>query len=291
MLALVRQLFFSLIALAAVSSAAADEIRLTDDGRLKSDPAFVDRTGAEIVFVVQARPSLMQLMRLKLGDRSVAAVHPEQNKNEFEPAFSPDGNVLAFIQSRGNLSLALVIRDKSRGKDAEIPPMGGFSGAHSPTLSPDGSRVLFSYPDNGRQRILSVNLDAKDQKTIIDSDGVNNWPHFSPDGKRLVFASTRDDDYEIYSAAADGTDVRRLTSSPKQDIRPRFSPDGSRIAFTSSRDGNYEIYVMQSDGSGVTRVTNNPERDDYAAWHPEGKKLVIVSERQGRHDLYLLDVP
>ncbi|MFN0051725.1 MAG: TolB family protein [Planctomycetales bacterium] len=267
------------------------EQRLTTDGRLKSSPVFADRSGTELIYVLQERPVQFRLMRLKLADQSVVPIHPQQTKTEFEPAVSLDGNLLAYVQSRGNLSLALVIHDARSGKEVEVPPGAGFSGPRSPVFSPDGTRVLFSYPDQGRQRIYSVNLEARDQKTIIDSDGVNNWPDFSPDGQRIVFASTRDDDYEIYSAAADGSDLRRLTNSPRQDIRPRFAPDGSRIAFMSARDGNYEIYVMNADGSHLCRVTDHPESDDYPAWHPDGKRLVIVSERSGRHDLSLVNIP
>jgi Tol biopolymer transport system component len=274
-----------------LTGAARADQRLTTDGRVKSSPVFADRAGTEIIYVLQDRAVQFRLMRLKLADQSVAPIHPEQTKTEFEPAVSLDGNLLAYVQSRGNMSLALMIHDARTGKDVEVPPGAGFSGPRSPVISPDGTRVLFSYPDQGRQQILSVNLEAREQKTVIDSDGVNNWPDFSPDGRRIVFASTRDDDFEIYTAAADGSDVRRLTNSPRQDIRPRFSLDGSRIAFMSNRDGNYEIYVMQADGSDVRRVTNNPESDDYPAWHPDGKRLVIVSERDGRHDLYLVDVP
>lgn len=281
-----------LIVVATVPPAALGaELRLTSDGRLKSDPVFPDRSGAELVFVVQDRPVQLQILRLKLADLSVSAVHPAQTKSEFEPAFSADGKVCSFVQSRGNLSLALVIEDKSRNKESEVPPAGGFAGPHTPAVSPDGARILFSFPDEGRQRIYSVNPDGAERKVFLESEGVNTSPHFSPDGRRVVFASTRDDDYEIYSVGWDGSGLRRLTNSPRQDLRPRYSPDGSRIAFTSNRDGNYEIYVMRSDGTGVTRVTSNPERDDYPAWHPDGKRLVIVSERAGRHDLYMIDAP
>ncbi len=264
---------------------------MTNDGRLKSTPVFVDRSGAELIYVVQERPVQFRLVRLKLADLSVAPVDPPQTNTEFEPACSPDGRLLAFVQSRANLSLALVIRDVSVGKAFEVPPAGGFAGPRSPAFSADGKRVLFSFPEQGRQRIYSVNLEAGDRQTIVDSDGVNNWPDCSPDGRRIVWSSTRDDDYEIYDAAIDGSDVRRLTSSVKQDIRPRYSPDGSRIAFMSNRDGNYEIYVMRSDGADVHRVTEHPESDDYPAWHPNGRQLVIVSERDGRHDLYLVPAP
>jgi Tol biopolymer transport system component len=279
------------LALLLAAQAPAAEKRLTNDGRIMSSPVFVDRSGEELVFVVQERAVQTRLMRLRLKDGTVEPLHPNQTRTEFEPACSSDGRYLAFVQSRGNLSLALVIRDTMTGKEAEDPPAAGFAGYRSPAFAPTGGRLLFSFAEEARQKIFSVNLDGGERRTVIDSAGIANWPSFSPDGKRLAFSSTRDGNYEIYVANADGGDVRRLTTDPRQDIRPSFSPDGKRIAFTSNRDGNYEIYVINADGTGLQRLTNNPERDDYAAWHPDGKRLVIVSERQGKHDLYLIDVP
>jgi TolB protein len=266
------------------------EKRLTSDGRLKSDPVFLDRAGRELAYVVQDGPNVLRLMRLKLDTGAVAPMFPKETRSQFEPACSLDGRHLAFVQSHGNLSLGLVIRDLRTGKDGEVKPAGGFSGPRSPAITPAG-RVLFSFAENARQKIVSVDLEGGDRRVLIDSPGINNWPSVSPDGKQLAFSSTRDGNYEIYVAGIDGKGVKRLTNHPLQDIRPRFSPDGKRIAFTSNRDGNYEIYVMSADGSELKRVTKNPERDDYASWHPDGKRLVIVSERKGKHDLYLIDAP
>jgi Tol biopolymer transport system component len=270
---------------------AAPPTRLTTDGRLKRDPVFLDERGNDLLFVVLERPSQLRLMKLSVADRSMVALHPSETRSEFEPAVSADGRFVAFVQNRGNLSLALVIQDLKGDQSAEVPPGGGFSGMHSPTFAPDNSRILFSYPEDARQQIFSVDMQGKNRRKVIDSIGINNWPSASPDGQWIAFSSSRDNDYEIYVARNDGSSVRRLTTSPKQDLRPRFSPDGHRIAFTSNRDGNYEIYVMNADGSGLVRVTDHPEQDDYPVWHPDGSRLGVVSERSGQIDLYLVDVP
>ena len=270
----------------------ADEpLRLTMDGHAKRDPVFLNSQGSELLYVLLEKPNQLRLMKLALSEQTTVPLHPAETRSEFEPAVSANGRYLSFVQNRGNLSLALVIVDTVENLTSEVPPGGGFSGPRSPTFAPDHSQVLFSYPEEGRQQIYSVDLQGKNRKTVIDSDGVNNWPHFSRDGKSFVFSSSRDNDYEIYLAEADGTNVRRLTSSPGQDLRPRFSPDGSRISFTSNRDGNYEIYLMQSDGSHAVRVTNNPEQDDYAIWRPDGQRLIHLSERNGSVDFYQIDVP
>jgi len=273
------------LVLAGVASVAlADETRLTDDGRVKSDPVFVDRN--ELIYVVESRPTQLRLMRLKLSDGKSEPLHLDQTKTEFEPALSLDGKRIAFVQSRGNLSLGMIIREFPAGREFDIKPEGGFAGYRSPAFTADGKRLLYSFATDGRQAIWSSDISGNDRKILIDGSGVSNWPCASRDGKRIVFSSTRDGDFEIYSAAADGSDIRRLTTSPGQDIRPRFSPDGKRIAFVSTRDGNYEVYVMAADGSGVVRVTKHAERDDYPTWTPDGKALVVVSERKGAFDLY-----
>ncbi len=263
--------------------------RLTKDGKEVTAPVFV-RGGSEVVYTVLESPTQMSLMRLNLADGSVEKLHPQAMTSEFEAAFSADGRYYAYVQSRGNLNLKLVIRDTVQGRDAVFDPGGGFAGMRRPAVAPDGSRIAFAIPSPAGQQIAVVNIQGKERKDLTQA-GVNGSPAFSPDGKRIAFNTSRDGDFEIYVMNADGTDQRRLTRSPGLDIRPSWSPDGKRIAFTSNRDGNYEIYVMNADGSGQVRVTNNPERDDYPAWHPDGRRLVIVSERQGRTDLYLIDVP
>ena len=270
------------------SISAAEWIRLTDDGRIKFSPVFVN--AEELVYVDFEKPELTTLKRLKLADGSSQPLHPQANTQELEPAFSQDGRRCAFIQTKGTLSLALVIRNEIDKQQFELAPGGGFSGYRSPSFSPDGKRVIFSFAEGGFQDLYSINSQADDRKQLTTNSGINNWPCYSPDGKRILFGSTRDGNFDIYSMAADGNDVRRLTDNPYQDLRPRFSPDGTRIAFTGNRDGNYEVYVMNSDGTAVTRVTKHSERDDYPTWHPDGKRLAMVSERDGAHDLYLVEL-
>jgi TolB protein len=278
-----------LVALCAGSASAEDAVRLTHDSLFKRDPVFT-RSGEAIVYVVLERPEQLRLVELNLADGTLRPLHKDETRSELEPAFSPDGRYYAHLQSRSPASVAMLIHDTSADEVAEIPPAPGFSGMRSPAIAPDGSRVVYSFAEEGRQNLFSSDMKAGDRQQLTDSVGINNWPHFSPDGGRIVFSSTRDGNYEIYVMNADGSQPTRLTDTPAWEIRPRFSPDGRRIAFTSNRDGNYEVYVMNSDGSAVRRITNHPERDDYPAWRPDGKKLVTVSERAGRSDLYLFEL-
>lgn len=276
-----------MVALAGGTCAADEPVRLTHDGRLKFSPV-VASGGREIVYVDLANPTLYRLTRLNLADGTTVPLHADAQTSEFEPAFSTDGKVYAYLKTSGVLRVNLVIQEVGGTKRGDVPPGDGFSGMRSPALAPDRECVVYSFHDGGRQQLFEVDFAGKSKRALTDSRGINNWPAFSPDGREIVFGSSRDGDFEIYRMPASGGNARRLTFSPGQDIRPRFSPDGKKIAFTSHRDGNAEIYVMNPDGSDQRRQTDSPDRDDYGDWFPDGKRLVIVSERGGRHDLYAI---
>ena len=268
--------------------AAGDEPeRLTSDGRFKSSPVFVNEH--ELIYVELTSPTLFRLVRMNLADRTVEPFDPDTKLSELEPAFAGNGRYFACIETRGTLSLGVKIQDRERKQESLVPPPKGFAGYRSPTISPNGERVVFSLAEGGQQDLYSVNIKGEDRQRLTEGS-INNWPNYSPDGTRIAFGSSRDGNFEIYSMKVDGSDARRLTNSPYQDVRPRYSADGQRIAFTSARDGNFEIYVMNADGSKLQRITDHPERDDYPSWHADGKRVVVVSERAGKHDLYLVKV-
>ncbi len=272
-----------LFALMMVREVSADEIPLTDSGTEKRDLVFVDEN--TLVYCEQIEPNQLALMQLDLTNGAATRLHPDFDDNEFEPAFSRDGERYAFLQNIGNLNLRLIIRNRNTGEESAFSE-GGFSGMRSPCFTADGSRLLYAYPEDGRQHIWSCDLACQDRKRVIDSSGTNNWPNATPGGD-FVFGSTRDGNFDIYRANTDGSGIEQLTFEPQQDIRPRVSLDGEQIAFTSNRDGNYEIYVMRIDGTGLRRITQHDERDDFATWSPNGD-LAFVSERNGRFDIYLI---
>ncbi len=263
------------------------ETRLTTDGTQKFDPVFVKND--EIVFSVLESAVQTRLMRLKLGEKTATKLHADALTSEFEPTFTADASTYAFVQSKGNLNLKLVIRDAASGKEAVFDPGGGFAGVRRPSFHPKGERVCFGIPAPTGQEIASVGRDGSNRKTLT-TGGINNWPAYSPDGKRIAFCSSRDGTLALYMMNADGTNVKRVGKLDGMQLRPCWSPDGSRLAFTWNRDGHYDIFTSKLDGSGLVRVTESGERSDYAAWHPDGRSVVFVGERKGKFDLYKVDV-
>lgn len=264
-----------------------DPVRLTTDGTAKFDPVYV--AGGDLVYTVLESPTQTRIVRLPAGGRAPTKLHPDATTSEFEATFTADGGYYAFVQSRGNLNLKLVIREAATGKDAVFDPGGGFAGVRRPSFHPRGERVCFGIPASTGQEIASVARDGTGRRTLT-AGGINNWPAYSPDGASVAFCSSRDGEFDLYVMADDGTNVRRVSKLDGMQLRPAWSPDGRRLAFTWNRGGRYEIHAINTDGTGLVRLAAAAERSDYPAWHPDGTAVVFVGERAGAFDLYRVGV-
>src|SRR5579862_7403159 len=105
----------AMVALSGETCGAGEPLRLTTDGRLKFSPV-VCAGGREIVYVELANPTLFRLMRLNLADGSTSPLHIDAQTSEFEPAFSSNGKIYAYLKTSGVLRVNLVIEEVGGAK-------------------------------------------------------------------------------------------------------------------------------------------------------------------------------
>lgn len=218
----------------------------------------------------------------------------ESNTDDITPAWSPDGQQIAFVSQRdGNREIYLVNADGTGLINLSQDPSEDWT----PAWSPDGQQIAFASNRQGNWEIFVINADGTSLGQIT-SDGEGNLsPVWSPDGQTMAYANKRHGNWEIYTMPAPDAqgqvtgDPRRLTSSEGNDLSPLFSPQGDRIAFESNRGGNVEIYVMTAEGSNQQNVSNVAFADDHGpVWSPDGQWLVFYSNREGNWDLFMTTV-
>ena len=221
--------------------------------------------------------------------------------DEWEPSWSPDGKHIAFTASEDRVvdqHPQIYVMDADGGNLRKLTknPFPEWD----PSWSPDGKRIAFTADVNWHTNIYEIDADGQNLRRLGQDEQMGKDPSWSPDGKHIAFVSIRGKDgwdNDIYVMDADGKNQRRLTNNDFDEWDPSWSPDGERIVFSSVRDGHVdangwltaEIYVMDADGRNLRRLTNNDFDDRYPSWSPDSERIVFASEGFGNFDIYVMN--
>ena len=204
-----------------------------------------------------------------------------------EPAWSPEGNRIAFDSDRGGTGFDVFVMNADGTEVVQLthePANDGY-----PTWSPDGSRIAFISFRDGNSELYVMNADGTGPRRLTKNLADDAKPAWSPDGTKIAFHSNVEGNYDVFLVNVDGTGTVNVTNSPGSDQNAAWSPDGKRIAFDSAREGgNRDVYVMNADGTGATRVTDDETADVWPAWAPEGRRIIFQSPREGDPELYVV---
>ncbi len=173
-----------------------------------------------------------------------------------------------------------------------------------PSVSANGSRIVFSSFRDGNQEIYVTTTGANAAETRLTTSVATNEfkidavPAISPDGTKVVFTSNRErNNYDLYLVDITNLNAipapQRLTTNIRVDTQPSFSPDGTKIIFTSYRHqyegGGAEIYMLDltapatgSNPYNQTRITNNVANDIWPSFHPDfatNQRIIFTSNR------------
>ena len=188
--------------------------------------------------------------------------------SERDPAFSPDGNHIAFTRGSG---LQLYVM---RSDGTEVHWVRNVDFMTHLAWSPDGTKIIFRRSNNPQSGIWVINADGSGLTSLL-IDSTARSPSWSPDGSKVAFS--RND--QIWTMNADGSGLSQLTFGPAISLSPNWSPDGSEIAFASGPCcSDLDLYRMPSSGGSATLVTTDPSLvwSNDPVWSPDGTKVVFT---------------
>ena len=130
----------------------------------------------------------------------------------FDPAWSPDGQMIAFVGlvglTLGHGETIYVVRADGSGLRNLTPkPVGAYA---APAWSPDGRKLAFVSDRDGNSEVYVMNANGKGQRNLTRNPAYDADPAWSPDGRKIAFVSNRDGKYGVYVMNADGSGQRRL---------------------------------------------------------------------------------
>ncbi|MFQ5704438.1 MAG: DPP IV N-terminal domain-containing protein [Gemmatimonadales bacterium] len=214
-----------------------------------------------------------------------------------DPAWSPDGNSLAFSSDRAG-TMDIWIRDMATRSDRRLTDLPGAE--VMPSWSPDGSRMAFStvLGLGGDVRIVDVASGAV--KLLRDDLFAPSRATWSPDGSTLAISvlqpySTlyREGRNVMLLQPVDGGGGRLVTPLPHRGIGtrgtdgPTWSPDGTMMAFVS--EGVLWVMPVNAIGDPIgppRRMSRNSA--DAVSWTGDSRSIVYQTT-DGLRRVYLDD--
>ena len=150
----------------------------------------------------------------------------------------------------------------------------------APSISPDGSKILFTYNSGEGPDLYFVNLDGSGLRQLT-SDHISFIGRWSPDGKRIVFTSVSQFGLGLIATmGADGTGKKILTTDLWESVGGFYTPDGKQIIFGSQIGGLVAaVWIMNTDGSHQRRLTQAALRAQPWAASPDGKRIAAYTNQ------------
>jgi serine/threonine protein kinase len=177
------------------------------------------------------------------------------------PAFSPDGELIAFRSERDGGGLFVMGRTGESVR--RLTRMG-----YQPAWFPDGRQIAFAsvLVNNAEARggdlseLWVVDVSGGEPHRLTQGDAVQ--PRVSPNGRRIAFWAMPSDpgsknfaaaNRDVWTVSVDGSNPVPVTTESATDWNPVWSPDGRWLYFLSNRSGSMNLWRVPIDeATGVT---------------------------------------
>ncbi len=197
------------------------------------------------------------------------------------PAWSPDGNKIAYVSFEKKRSIVFV-QDVWTGKREQIAQFDGLNSA--PAWSPDGRRLALTLSKDGNPEIYVLDIQSSKIRRITQHTAIDTEPAWSPDGNSIVFTSGRSGTPQLYKVPAAGGSAQRLTFQGEYNAGGSYAPDGKSIVLISNQGNGYQVAIYSFADRTVTALSDS-RHDESPSFAPNGDMIMFASQKNGKNVL------
>ncbi|MEJ7846880.1 MAG: protein kinase [Pyrinomonadaceae bacterium] len=259
----------------------ATNIQLTEQAGTEFFPSLAP-DGKSFIYTRESGGGL-DLFWQRIGGKNPTNLTKEFPGDDTEPAFSPDGELIAFRSDREPTGIYVM---GATGENARR--VGDFG--HHPSWSPDGKEIAVSTAGRDLPNLRNatpssiwiINIESGAKRMLIESDGTQ--PAWSPDGKKIAywFMQPQGGKRDVAVISASGGEPVIVSKDGVINWNPVWSPDGKFLYFVSDRGGNMNFWrVAVDDASGAPlgepeAVVSPSKYSRHLGFSSDGTRMIYV---------------
>jgi len=225
--------------------------QLTDESGVEGRPSL--SPDAKSFVYVSAAAGNSDVYLLRVGGRNPLNLTADSTADDLQPAFSPDGERIAFRSERDGGGV--FVMDSTGESVRRLTDFG-----YAPAWSPDGKQIVvstdtFVYPTDLAGKGNGLRVVTLETGAVRDLTGpaIALQPRWSPGGKRVAYWGLRgtSGQRDVWTIAADGSEAGgravAVTNDAGLDWCPVWAPDGRHLYFASDRAGSMNLWRVPID--------------------------------------------
>jgi eukaryotic-like serine/threonine-protein kinase len=263
----------------------AAHLQLTNEHGTEFFPSLAP-DGKSFVYASQQNGNF-DLFLQRVGGKNATPLTPNTPSDEIAPAFSPNGERIAFRSTREPAGVYVM---EASGENVRLV----VAGCHLPSWSPDGREIVCSTSGHDEpttrntlpSALWIANVDTGDKRLLCEHDAMQ--PSWSPNGDRIAFwfmppSAGRSD---IATISRSGGDIEVVTKAASTNWNPVWSPDGKFLYFASDRSGNmsfWRVAIDEKSGKvqGEAETVSTPANfNRHLNFSANGRRMIYVQTDQ-----------
>ena len=207
--------------------------------------------------------------------------------NDEDPAWSPNGKWIAYIQDKGVDSQVMVRPADGTGKPRALTQEGELTVSGPLVWSPDGQWLSYT---NSKQQLWLVNTKSGAQKEVASDPqmvvGAFQNISFSPDSQWLALSKHLPNQLRaLFIYDVKSGDLHQISRGDFSDSRPAFSHNGKYLFFVSARLVNPVLSSYNFGASGVVPdglYVTTLQADTPSPFAPRTQQPTASSQQKGK---------
>ncbi len=223
----------------------------------------------------------------RVGGKNSVNLTKDSPADDTQPAYSPDGNFIAFRSERTPRGIYVM-----EATSENVKRVADFG--QNPSWSPDNKNVVVGVDPISHPSVRSImpsplwiiNVETQAKRLLTEGDAVQ--PSWSPHGNRIAYWGMQlgSGQRDIWTISAVGGEPLQITNDQASDWNPVWSADGRYLYFASDRGGSMNFWRLSIDEK-TGRALGEPESvttpsaySQHLSFSRDGKRLAYVQKSE-----------